>query len=104
MNSNAFPSQRLTQYFVEYDYTVDLTYLYGVFEITERRSCLVKVGPVLQLDRLLARALTPFGVYELGELITAPGEKFMYQRIFFSKNKNIFQVSCVSTPLSMMVH
>ncbi|MEH8015789.1 hypothetical protein MN202_00965 [Rheinheimera muenzenbergensis] len=104
MISNAFPSQRLTQYFIEHDGSIGLPYLYGVLEITEKRSCLVKVGPVLQLDRLSARALTPYGVYELGALITAPADKFMCQRIFFSKNKNIFQEPCVSAPLSMMVH
>lgn len=104
MISNAFPSQRLTQYFIEHDASIGLPYLYGVLEITEKRNCLIKVGPVLQIDDFSARALTPFGVYELGDLITAPAEKFMCKRLFFSKTENIFQEPCVSAPLSMMVH
>ncbi|MBU2115367.1 MAG: hypothetical protein KKE94_16510 [Gammaproteobacteria bacterium] len=104
MNTDNLPLQRLQQYFIEHDNELGLVYLFGEIELNDKRRCLIKVGPVLQVDNFFAQVLTPFGIYVLGELITTHEEKLMYRQIFSSQIKNIFHANLVSTPLSMVMH
>ncbi|GAB2922310.1 hypothetical protein [Rheinheimera gaetbuli] len=104
MNTDYLPLQRLQHFFFERDTAIGLLYLFGELELTDKRRCLIKVGPVLQVDNLCAQVLTPFGIYVLGELITTNDEKLMYRQIFSSQIKNILHANLVSAPLSMLMH